>query len=180
MTPGDYSARITVGDASQTASFSVGKDPRSSATDEEIEFWAERLDEVSGLLEGMLGELAGVHRVRQQVTALMERYPDDAELKVAGTAAVKKLTAWEALLVQPLHQTGEDEDSWETMLIGQLWFVMQVIDGTGAPVTGGALLRLEDLKGQWAERQAELQVIRAEYIDGINARAKEQGVLHVE
>ena len=178
--PGDYSATITTGELSGTVSFRVENDPRSSATDAEIKFWSGRLDEVSGLLNEMLGELKNARRVRAQTTALMERYPDNAEIKVMGATAVKKLTAWDAELIQPLHQTYEDEDAWETMLIGQLRYLMDVIDGTGAPVTGGALLRLEDLKGQWAGLQAELQAIRSEYIDGINAWAEQQGVPHVE
>jgi hypothetical protein len=78
-----------------------------------------------------------------------------------------------------LHQTYEDEDAWETMLAGQLRYLLDVIDGTGAPVTGGALLRLEDLKVEWVERQAELQAIKSGYIDVINEWAKGQGVPHV-
>ena len=78
-----------------------------------------------------------------------------------------------------LHQTYEDEDAWETMLVGQLRYLMDVIDYTGAPVTGGALLRLADLKAEWAQRQAEMQLIRSEYIDVINQWAQKQGVPHV-
>ena len=38
-------------------------------------------------------------------------------------------------IIQPLHETLEDEDAWETMLAGQIRFVLDVIDSTGAPVT---------------------------------------------
>ncbi len=56
---------------------------------------------------------------------------------------------------------------------------MDVIDYTGAPVTGGALLRLDDLKAEWARRQAEMQLIKREHIDVINQWAQKQGVPHV-
>jgi len=78
-----------------------------------------------------------------------------------------------------LHQTYEDEDAWETMLAGQLRFLFDVIGDTGAPVTGGSLLRLEDLKSEWAERQAELRTIKTNYIDVINKWAQEKGVPYV-
>ena len=65
------------------------------------------------------------------------------------------------------------------MLAGQLRYLMDVIDETGAPVTGGALLRLEDLKAEWAQRQAEMQLIKSENIDVINRWAQKQGVPHV-
>jgi hypothetical protein len=56
---------------------------------------------------------------------------------------------------------------------------MDVIDETGAPVTGGALLRLEDLKSEWSQRHAELQSINTTYIDVINAWARQKGIPYV-
>jgi len=179
VAPGDYSAVVTVGELSRTVSFKLEKNSRSNASDEEIRFWAGRLEEVTGLLNESLGRLADARRMRQQVSELLRRYPDDANLQETGSAAVNKLTDWDALLIQPLHQTYEDEDAWETMLVGQLRYLMDVIDGTGAPVTGGALLRLENLKAGWADRRAELASIRTEYIDVINAWAREKGVPHI-
>jgi len=82
-------------------------------------------------------------------------------------------------IIQVLHQTYEDEDPWETMLAGQLRFLLDVIDATGAPVTEGALLRLADLKTEWNERQVELQAIQTEDIDVINEWARRKNVPHV-
>ena len=96
-----------------------------------------------------------------------------------GGAAVSAIDAWEARITQLKHQTYEDEDAWETMLAGQLRYLMDVIDETGAPVTGGALLRLEDLKTEWAKRRSEMLLINSEYIDVINQWAQKQGVPHV-
>ena len=56
---------------------------------------------------------------------------------------------------------------------------MDVIDHTGAPVTGGAMLRLEDLKSEWAERQAEMQAIKTDYIDVINDWARQKDIGYV-
>jgi hypothetical protein len=65
------------------------------------------------------------------------------------------------------------------MLAGQVRYLLDVIDSTGAPVTGGQLERLADLQAEWAERQRELQAIREEHIAPINAWARERGVDHV-
>jgi hypothetical protein len=134
---------------------------------------------VSDLLNESLGSLEDARQAQQQIKALMEAYPADQELQKTGAAAVEKITAWDGRIVQVLHQTYEDEDAWETMLSGQLRFLFDVIDNTGAPVTGGSLLRLEDLKAEWAERQAELRAIKTGYIDVINDWAQRKGVPHV-
>ena len=58
-----------------------------------------------------------------------------------GRAAVSEIGVWEARITQLKHETYEDEDAWETMLAGQLRFLMDVIDRTAAPVTEGAKTR---------------------------------------
>ncbi len=179
VAPGTYSARISTAKAKQTVSFQLDMDPRISATDEEIQFWTERTAEVGKLLSDSLSSLEEIRLAQQQIEALMEAYPDDEDLQQTGAVAVDKITAWDGKIIQVLHQTYEDEDAWETMLAGQLRFLLDVIDGTGAPVTGGALLRLDDLKNEWNERQTELQAIKTGYIDVINEWAKQQGVPHV-
>jgi hypothetical protein len=179
VAPGLYTARVSVGNEVQTVAFQVEKDPNINATDEEIQFWSERLAEVSGLLNDALGSLQDLRQARGQIEALIKDYPADEDLKRIGTAAIEKIKAWDGQIIQVLHQTYEDEDAWETMLAGQLRYLLDVIDYTGAPVTGGALLRLDDLKAEWADRKAELQAIRTSYIDVINDWAQRQGVPHV-
>ena len=93
--------------------------------------------------------------------------------------AIEALTAWDHRIDQPLHETYEDEDAWPTMLAGQIRFLMDVIDGTGAPVTGGQLERLADLQAEWSKRLAELEAIGMRQLEPINAWARDRGVEHV-
>jgi hypothetical protein len=83
------------------------------------------------------------------------------------------------MLIQHLHETYEDEDAWETMLAGQVRYLLDVIDGTGAPITGGQLERLADLQAEWAQRRGELQAIKDQHLLPLNAWARDRGVEHV-
>jgi hypothetical protein len=168
-----------MGKTMQAVSFDVKMDSRLSATDEEIQFWSDTLKEVSSLVNDNLESLDKLRQAQGEIEALMVKYPQDADLQANGTTAIEKINAWDGKIIQVLHQTYEDEDAWETMLAGQLRYLMDVIDYTGAPVTGGALLRLDDLKAAWAQRQAEMQLIKREHIDVINQWAQKQGVPHV-
>jgi hypothetical protein len=179
VAPGEYRARVTVGGRSSEAGFTLVPDPRSRATPEQLAEWTARLDETASLLDGILRRLGEARKARSQVEALLADHPGDADLQQAGKAAVDALTAWDRKLNQHLHQTYEDEDAWETMLAGQVRYLLDVIDATGAPVTGGQLERLGDLQAEWAERRRELQAIREEHIGPINAWARERGVDHV-
>jgi hypothetical protein len=179
VAPGHYSARLEVGDATQTVSFEVRMDPRIKASDEDIKSWSETLGEVEKLVNASLGGLEEIRQARQQIEALMAAYPDDASLQTTAAEAIGRINAWDGEIIQSLHQTYEDEDAWETKLAGQLRYLMDVIDETGAPVTGGALLRLEDLKSEWSQRHTELQAINTTYIDVINAWARQKGIPYV-
>ena len=96
-----------------------------------------------------------------------------------STNAISNIDQWESLITQVKHQTLEDEDAWETMLAGQLRYLMDVIDRTGAPVTEGALTRLEYLSNSWSSLESELQNIVDNSIQPINDWAQEKNITHV-
>ncbi|MBT8047287.1 MAG: glycosyl hydrolase [Xanthomonadales bacterium] len=179
VAPGKYRARITAGSDQQEVSFELAADPRLSAMPDEIREWSARLDEASALLEDVLTGLAELRKSRAQIEVLKADYEQDSELQQSAQAALDAIDAWDHRIIQPLHETLEDEDAWETMLAGQIRFVLDVIDQTGAPVAEGTLLRLSDLKSEWAALQARRDAIRSDHIEPINSWAKRNDVPHV-
>ena len=177
--PGIYTARLSAGGKSREARFTLEMDHRVTASPVEIQQWTARLDEASVLLDDVLTSLGELRNARSQITALMKSYPDDSDLQSAGKTALAAIDAWDHQVIQPLHETLEDEDAWETMLAGQIRFVLDVIDLTGAPVTEGALSRLADLKKEWAALDSQRDAIREDYIEPINAWARSNSVPHV-
>ena len=178
VAPGDYTARITMGDATSETSFSVAKDARSSATAAEIADWSQTLDGVKVLLSGALQTLGDARLARQQIKGLMAGH-DDAELQTLGEQAVAGIDAWEMNITQLKHETYEDEDAWETMFDGQLRYLMDVIDDSGAPVTEGMRLRHSDLLAEWQHLEASMQEITDNYIEPINRWAHDRSEPHV-
>ena len=96
-----------------------------------------------------------------------------------GEGLIDGIDAWEPQINQLKHETYEDEDAWATMLDGQLGFLMDSIDRSGAPVTDGMRIRLDDLQADWGQRQAEMRQLTEKYIDPINAWAQQNNVGHV-
>ncbi len=168
-----------MGDYEEPVEFTLKADPRSTATDTEIHQWGARLTEVSELISEILSRLDALRTARVQVQGLTDRYGEDTRFGEMANQAISQIDRWEARITQLKHQTLEDEDAWETMLAGQLGYLLGVINSTGAPVTEGAMTRLADLKAEWAQRSAELRRITEENLSPINAWAREQGVDHV-
>jgi hypothetical protein len=148
-------------------------------SDADVREWGARLEEVSTLMNDILTHLHDLRVAREQIEALMSDHPEEDRLHSMGEAAVSEIGGWEARITQLKHETYEDEDAWETMLAGQLRFLMDVIDRTGAPVTDGAMTRLADLEAEWQTRQEELRKISDERIGPINQWAQQKGVNHV-
>ncbi len=141
--------------------------------------WGSRLTEVSELMSIILTRLDDLRAAQDAIQGLMDANEEDEEIRESGRVAIERIAAWEAKITQLKHQTYEDEDGWETMLAGQLRYLLDVIDNTGAPVTDGAVTRLHDLQAEWAAREAELVRITEENLRPINAWAREKGVNHV-
>ncbi len=179
VVPGTYSVKVTLGDTSQQASFAVHADPRVQASDEEIATLEARVEEVNSLLRHVLGTLEAARKSRSQIQALMADYPDAELLHKAGSRAITAIDGWEDQITQRNHGTLEDEDGWPTMLDGQIHHVLDVMDGSGPPVSAGALERLADLKASWATLEAELQRVTREDIEPINQWARQSGIKYV-
>jgi hypothetical protein len=177
--PGNYTARISAGNKTREVAFALEMDPRIAASPAEIQEWTARLDETAMLLDEVLTSLGELRKARGQISGLMEDYPDNADLQKAGGSALKAIDRWDHQIIQPLHETLEDEDAWETMLAGQIRFVLDVIDSTGAPVTEGSLTRLADLKSEWSALESQLDSIRIDHINPINEWARSNSVPHV-
>ena len=179
VAPGEYSARVRVGDAEETVRFTIELDPRLTASDGDIATWVARLAEVQDLLSRSLHGLEDLRASRAQIEALMNSFANDSGLQEMGQAAHAAIGAWEEKITQLKHQTYEDEDAWETMLAGQLRYLLDVIDNSGPPVTDGAMTRLRDLKAEWETRQAEMRSIADAHIRPINEWAKAHQVEHI-
>lgn len=178
VTPGTYQALVTIGDSQSTAKIELLPDPRSEASAEEYEFLAERLTEVTNILNELLDGLGAARKVRSETQALLTDYPNVEGLQLAGESAIDRLTEWENKVTQTQYGTYEDEDSMPPMLDVHIRHVLDVVDQAGAPVAAGSLQRLDDLKKQWADRKAELQAISESDVATVNDWAKSNDVAH--
>lgn len=177
--PGEYQARVSIGDYEETVPFELLPDPRDSATKAEYDFLETKLVEGTNLFNEIIVALDNTRKARAQVKGLMSDYADNADLVARGTAAVEQINEWEKLIDQVYFQVLEDEDAWPSMLDVQVKHVVDVMDGAGAPVARGALDRLSDLQDQWAARKAELDTIKRDHLDPINSWAEQNNVRHV-
>lgn len=179
--PGDYKVRITVGNNSQTRDFKVLPDPREMTDKAQLLLVEQSITASATLLNELFSHLQKARNVRQKLNGLT---PTGSILASDVSASIeriiKAIDGWESLVIQPKHQTFEDDINWPNMLDRQIRFLMDNIDRTGAPVQAGAIKRLEDLDATWQEYKRQLEILFGEEVAPLNRKLIEQGLTNLD
>lgn len=175
--PGDYKATITIGEQSQTRDFKVLPDPREETDKEQLLLVEQSIKASASLLNDLFSHLQKARNVRTKLSGVA-----NANLLLASDVSasiervIKAIDGWESLVIQPKHQTFEDDINWPNMLDRQIRFLMDNFDRTGAPVQAGAVERLKDLDETWNQYKRELEVLFGEEVAPLNEKLNQQGL----
>jgi len=102
--PGDYTVRLTVGDATFSQPLRVEKDPRSGASDAELQAQHDALVAVRAQLNTLYENVTALRRVQAQVSGWKERLAANAPAVAAADGLLSKLAAVEDALILPGEQ----------------------------------------------------------------------------
>ena len=157
LPPGDYQARITRGAESASVGFTLRGDPRQAASAAQWQDWESEIVELTRLFNDITGAIESVRADHDELEQLlMARRVPASE----GADALAALKNWERSVTQLNFDTYEDEDSWPTLIDGQVATLLSAVSSAGAPVAPGAKERQQDLSKAWAGHRSELTRIR--------------------
>ncbi|MDQ7040723.1 MAG: glycosyl hydrolase [Rhodothermus sp.] len=131
--PGTYRVRLTVGDQVHEQTFRLLKDPRSKATDEDLQAQFAFLMEVRDKLSEVHRAIKHIREIRQDVREVIRRLPDDSTglaLQRQGRSILQKLTQVEEALYQTKNRAPQDPLNFPIRLNNKLAALMGVV-GTG-------------------------------------------------
>lgn len=179
VSPGIYTARLTVGEESSEQDFEVKLDPRIDASvsgfTEKQKLVAEAyntIDEIHTAVNQMIS-------IREQVVGLMtvtEEGPNGGMIATQGKELKKKLTEWIETVIQPEQETFQDVINFPNKLNAQFLYVYGLMNQTNPPITNGAKQRLSDLQDQWKERKRARQAIINNDVAAFNAIFEENNI----
>lgn len=179
--PGNYRVEFSVGDYRQTHDFNVLPDPREEADPASLEQVEQSINASANLLNEIMAYLQKARNVRAQLTQILSKTTHlDASVKDAVSTLLTEIELWENLVVQPKHQTFEDDINWPNMLDRQVRFLMDNFDRTGAPVQSGAKQRLNDLSAMWQEYKQQLDQLFVSQVEPLNQAFNQSGVRHLD
>ena len=184
--PGSYQVRLTVGDVTRTAPLQVAKDPRTSATQEDLEAQHRFLMDVRAKLDEAHDAIRQVRDVRAQLDELKKRIEDQeaeekhAKLLDAAKALGEKMTKAEEALYQTKNRSQQDPLNFPIRLNDKLNALANSVGGFGdARPTDQAVQVKEELTRAIDAELAKLSEIFAKDLPALNELARTEGVATV-
>ena len=181
VAPGNYTARLKMGDKTVTQPIRLLADPRQ-ATVADAAAWKEQQE----LMQHTAGKIAEMHqgvnslrKVRTQLKAFNENLKDRESAKAVvekGEALLKMIDEWESRIVETRQKNTQDVINWPSKLNASYFYVRGAIDAYEPQVTQGVKDRLQDLDARWAKEKAELERILETEIPAYNRLFREQNV----
>ena len=132
--PGEYKAEISLGDIAQARSFKVLPDPRENTNAQQLKVVEQSIKASETILNELFAHLQKARNVREKLNDVTHsNVMLSAEMSESIDRIVSEIDEWESLVIQPKHQTFEDDINWPNMLDRQVRFLMDNFDRTGAP-----------------------------------------------
>ncbi|HEX6199399.1 MAG TPA: glycosyl hydrolase, partial [Thermoanaerobaculia bacterium] len=177
--PGEYRARLTVGEWSAEVPFEVVPDPRSTATPEDFRAQFEFVASVRDQLTETHQEIRRIREARGQLETLTKRLKEGdraPEVREAADALVEKLTGIEETLYQTKNQSAQDPLNFPIRLNDKLANLLGLA-GIGDHRPTDQMLEVRDeLVAAIDAELAELRTVWEEDLAAVNRLAAEAGV----
>ncbi len=163
VAPGHYQAQLTVGGKTQTQPFEVAPDPRSKATptaDAQKQALLAAIVAESDEMGVQIGDLKATRADLEATMANPAVAKDPAAMK-AVKALYTKIDAWLNVTIEANDKHFVDFQHSPLRLDMNILSLLGPVDGMDAPLTGGLMSRVSDVRGEFARRRGEYQALMA-------------------
>ena len=170
--PGSYQVRLVAGEDSTTVPFEILKDPRSTVTQADLQAQFDFLLAIRDKLTETHRGIKQIRAMRKQVKAIIERMKGkdgENQVKDAGEALVKKITAIEETLYQTRNQSRQDPLNFPIRLNNKLSALASTVSFGDFRPTESAVAVKDELTGKIDAELEKLKNVLNEMLPAFNA-----------
>jgi photosystem II stability/assembly factor-like uncharacterized protein len=177
--PGRYQVRLIAGGKSYTQAFEVKKDPRLSATQEDLEL---QFDLSKKILEKLSEVNRGINIIREsrkqfdELTKRIKDHPSSKTVVEAAKALDKKLTEIEEELIQVKIRSSQDALNYPIKLNNKLAALLSLVQGSDSRPTEQSFEVFKDLARRSDEQLSKLRQVMESDVPNFNKLVKEQDI----
>jgi photosystem II stability/assembly factor-like uncharacterized protein len=177
--PGSYQVKLTVDGKTQTQTFDIKKDPRSEASQEDLQKQFELLTKVRDKVTETHEAILQIRDARKQIDDVVARtkeQPGGKTIADAAKALNEKMKAIEEALYQTKNQSGQDPLNYPIRLNNKLAALTGVVSGADFAPTAQTYVVYNDIAGQIDAQLQKLRQIMTTDIPAFNKLVREQEV----
>ena len=177
--PGEYQARLIVGDDSTSVPFEILKDPRASSSVEDLQAQFDFLIAIRDKLTETHKAIKQIRDVRGQIGAVTKRLKDVAEadtIKKAGKALLAKMKKVEEALYQTKNQSRQDPLNFPIRLNNKLAAVAGVASRGDYKPTDSMVAVRDDITAKIDARLDELRKVMATDLPAFNTLVRNANI----
>ncbi len=176
VAPGNYTVRLSSGDAELEQPLSVVMDPRLNIDQADIDEYENLKSELAAALDELHGSIEAFRSIRKQVKARKALLDEEQheDLIEAADAVVKATEEWENTVFTKEWEFFQDVLNWPSKLDFNLQSLLYFsVNGTLPPITQGIQNRADDVLAEWREAQAARDAVVDGEIAAFNAAFSE-------
>ncbi len=174
--PGTYQVQLTVGDQVSTQPFELLKDPRISASQEDLQQQFDLLQAIRAKVSEVHATVNTVRSLRRQADEWEQRtmgHPSHESLVALGKALKDRLTPIEEGLLQLKEKDQMDTLSEPMQIAAKLASLAGTVASADAPPTRQARLLFDDLSARVATLTRQMREIIETEVAAFNSRVRE-------
>ncbi len=179
VAPGEYRARLRIGDWSQERAFRVLGDPRLKTTQADYDAQLKLSLKMRDSLQLIWNAVAAERSVQEQANDAIKRLKaagvDVSTLNDADKALAARLDAVEKQLMQPKMSAKQDIENFPQKVDAQLAYVYWWVDQVDQRPTAGQYQRYDDLKARIDPIIGKLRQVLTTDLPPFDARLKAAG-----
>ena len=156
--PGAYRVRLTAAGQSKTQPFTILRNPKGSATDEDLSAQFMLASGISGKVSAANAAVLRIRGLKDQIADRVQK-GDDAKLKAAGDALTEKLTAIEGEIYQYRNRSSQDPLNFPIKLNNKLAALQSVVESGDYRPTDQSLAVFKELSAQLGAQLAKLDAL---------------------
>ena len=166
--PGQYQVRLTAGNETRTESFAILRNPKGSATDEDLSEQFVLASQIGGKVTAANTSVLRIRDLKAQIADRTQK-ANDAKIKAAGDALTEKLTAVEGEIYQYRNRSGQDPLNFPIKLNNKLAALQGTVESGDYRPTDQSYAVFKELSAQLDAQIAKLESLVKTDLAAFNA-----------
>jgi hypothetical protein len=175
--PGEYSLKLSYGDAVLETTAEIRNNPLYDISQEEFVAYDDFMAKGENTYNEMTRMTNQLFEIQKKLTKVIGQLnkPEQAQIKAEAQSLLKELKAFDATMVQRLSKAYDDVENFENGFTAHYIAAINQVDSSIPKVTNGARNKMKELNATWAGHKKTGQELLNTKVPAMNKKLFDTG-----